>query len=99
MKSFLELKKTKKFAQKKKKPETGPNLPKLKKVTITFLAFCSFFRKYFFLYPDPDPGGKLNADPDLSEQESGAFVTDLFFLQSLIRIRLQSLCGCLVTLR
>ena len=51
MKSFLELKKTKKFAQKKKKPETGPNLPKLKKVTITtvpiFLHFVVFFENIF----------------------------------------------------
>ena len=51
MKSFLELKKTKKFAQKKKQPETGPNLPKLKKVTITtvpiFLHFVVFFENIF----------------------------------------------------
>ena len=51
MKSFLELKKTKKFAQNKKKPEAGPNLPKLKKDTIItepiFLHFVVFFENIF----------------------------------------------------
>ena len=30
-----------------------------------FLAFFLFlFEKFYLLDPDPDPGGKMNADPD-----------------------------------
>ena len=55
--------KTKKIAQNKKiKHGAGPNLLNLKKkkkkmILLSFLIF-------FLLYPDPDPGEIINADPD-----------------------------------
>ena len=61
------LKKTKKIAQKLKTMElVHINLILQNKSTIitNFLQFFQFFPQNLPLDPDPDPGGKMNADPD-----------------------------------
>ena len=73
MKSFL--KKTKQISQKLITIELVFTLIYFNKITITtvvihFFVFFSFFLKSFspgwirILMPDPDPGGKMNWDPD-----------------------------------
>ena len=75
MKRFLELKKTKKNSQKYKTTELVQiycqNFNKIiaiRTYIINFLAFFQFFSIHFYLMdPDqllnPDPGGKMIADP------------------------------------
>ena len=77
MKSFLELKKTKKIAQKLKIMELIQIYLHLKKIKLQWLTICLHFFIFSsnFSLLDPDPGGKMNADP--CESGSTALVLSL----------------------
>ena len=61
IKSFLELKKRKKIAQKYKKRKKNKELIQ---IYLTNLLYIIMFFSLNFSLLDPDSGGKMNADPD-----------------------------------